>query len=803
MDEDPDYDYEMDPQATYSELQSSTEEATMDDIGSEGMAMSDAGMHTELIDKAAIDVDFQDSSNPLNESAVHPATIEASTSATSSYKENQDVALTARVPSEDHIYEIEAVQELGGEVKSSHEALPHVEAHAQQECGQVDGEAARGEGGHNGHVQQARIHTEQHYGTHAEEEEDELHQDAEHSAEQNGVQLAGILEERDQLEGDSEGNGEAENHGRDEGIDAPETFENGMDGYYPSEEQEVATVRVTFNGQDFVMWSATDISAYMSHADKAQGAYQSHESDDLLPVEAPALEVQQDVLWQPLDSLFASLREKNALGDFLEETQELHLAFPDLDLAVAEDNLYCREITLDDLLQLHHGLGLTTSLHIQVSERPRFITKYNELAQHVAGILGNQLQRSSDDSEQEDSATLVQQSDPLLKNVEDTIAEASAREPEVGQTVDDQGTKVENSDGCIGSADAASQGSAPESTSAPVSQSASRNIRQLPSGVQPQDATEDPSSHFLAPDGPSMEAANQQNGDVGGGYESSIQQGSLLQNVSDHDGEVETQAFVGRAREDEHVDQLGQYDDEAEEEEAEEVGEEHAEGWQEGDAEEAADVEEGEPEEGGQEGGDEVGDDVEWDGQEEGDEDQEYADENEDQVYADEAEDHGEEAEQTFYTSINEGSEAEEDELEEPDQQDEPSHQAEGASRGETLEELDPNHAYQAAGDEQDWQGKCDSWKTTSCAKLSADQPTSTTFSDFAASTIEETEEQIVEYTEEQGEGVVNAASLSSPASTSYQTTAQRKRGLADEDDDNAQYEQGDYEAESKRVKVD
>ncbi|SPO25678.1 uncharacterized protein UTRI_03043 [Ustilago trichophora] len=776
MDDDPDYDYEMDPQATYSGFQGSTEEATMDDIGSEAMAMSDAGMHTESIEKAAIDVDFQDSTNPLRESTVHQASsIEASIPASASYIENENVPATAHVPSEDHIYEVEAVQEFGGDAKPPHEAPSEVEAHTQHKSGQVNAEVARDENDQDADQQQPGFHAEEHYGTNAEEEEDELHQDAGHSRAQNGVQLAATLEERDQLEGESQGNGEGEIHGNGAGVMAPETLGNGMDGYYSSEEQEVATVRVTFNGQDFVMWSATDISAYICHPDKAQGGDQSHESDELLPVEAPALEVQQDVLWQPLDSLFASLREKNALGEFLEETQELHLTFPDLDLAVAEDNLYCREITLDDLLQLHHGIGLTTSLHILVSERPRFITKYNELAQHVAGILGNQLQHNSDDSEQEDSATLVQQSDPLLKNVEDPNAEESAREPGAGDKVDGQATKVESSGGHIGTVSATTQGAVPESTSAPASQSKSQDAQQLASGVQPRDASEDPSSQSIAPEGSSMEAADQQNGNVGAEHGLFVQQESLHQNVPDHNGGAE--ALVDEVREGGHDDQPGEYDDEAEEEETGEVGEGLAGEWQEGDAEEAEDVEEGAPEEG---------------------------DEDEDQVYADEAGDYGEEAEQTFYTTINEGSEAEEDELEEPEQRNEPSHQAEGPSHGAILDELDPNYAYQAAGETHDWQGTCDSWKNTSLAKPSTDQPACTIISHFAASTTEETEEQIVEYTEEQDEGVLDAGSPSSPASTSYQTTAQRKRGLADEDDDDvAQYEQGDYEAESKRVKVD
>ncbi|PWZ02229.1 hypothetical protein BCV70DRAFT_215604 [Testicularia cyperi] len=206
-------------------------------------------------------------------------------------------------------------------------------------------------------------------------------------------------EESEDLEYEDEGQGQGQ----------------GDDDYHATgDEHGPDVVRVIFNGQDFVIWSTADIPAFYAARETAAtgagdgGATTSSESSheasqsgaEVEQVQAPALSVSEDVLWQPLDNLFVGLREKDALGDFLEDSSELHLSFPDLGLEVHEDNVYCREITLDDLVQLHHGLGHATSLQIVVSECPRFITKYNELAHHVSKMLAKRLD-SSDDEQQE------------------------------------------------------------------------------------------------------------------------------------------------------------------------------------------------------------------------------------------------------------------------------------------------------------------------------------------------------------------------------------------------------------------
>jgi hypothetical protein len=49
-------------------------------------------------------------------------------------------------------------------------------------------------------------------------------------------------------------------------------------------------------------------------------------------------------------------------------------------------------VSLNDLHRLHLGLGLTSSLHLTISETARFITRYNELAAHATTVFGQAAQ---------------------------------------------------------------------------------------------------------------------------------------------------------------------------------------------------------------------------------------------------------------------------------------------------------------------------------------------------------------------------------------------------------------------------
>ncbi|TKY85834.1 hypothetical protein EX895_005375 [Sporisorium graminicola] len=751
MDANPDFDYEMEPQAAYVTLHSSAEEA-MDELSSEGAPMSDIGVRFEPADKVAIDVDFYDPAAVSKTDADLPIL-----TASATHVESEEAIDAPEALLEDHSHTGVSPQYLYDAVTEDvPEAATEAGSHAAR-VGAGPYQVPDEDDHHLDSVEQAAAPPIDEQGYDGEEEEhDELQQEDDASAVKNGAVLTAPSAESDQLREDGH---DSVQPSAEEGEGA-----QGVNGhaYHHSEEEADIAIRVTFHGQDFVMWSAEDIPAFLAVAHAVEKTVADDNADEVVQIEAPALEVAKDVLWQPLDSLFAGLRDKMALGDFLDESHELNIAFPDLDLDVAEDNLYCRELTLDDLLQLHHGLGLETSLHILVSERPRFITKYNELAQHVAGLLSHQLQHSSDEEEEAANAGhSLRNTEALVETVYESEGLPAAGE-ELGEetaiALPNLAAQAGTASDVEQSTSAALQGALPHSE---------EQARQ-PSKVDNTETTvtnEDSDAHQTSEQ---HELGTQQH------------PGTLEEEEAEEVEEEEEE-------EEERVDELaGELQDEQEEEQGRGGEEGNAaqatvseaeyevaitEGA--GDARQAGQQESvragaGDEDEDAQEAAEEEDEGVE---SLEGDKkvyEAEYADQEDEEYeeYADGIGENGDDAEQTFYTTVNDSSGAEEDELEEPQQG-----EAQGSSFDQPPNDPESTSAYEAGDDEQDWQ--------------------------------DQVEEQIVEYTEEHAETALAAGTPSSTSSTSYNTAAQRKRGLDEQDDDEALYEQDDYEAESKRVKVD
>ena len=805
MDEESDFDYDMAPQGA----QHSAEEF-MDDIVSVATAMSDSGMHSDPIDKAAIDVDFQDSANRYDTGPNLPALSEPSAPTSNAHMKDGILNTSVHLSSEDQIYDVEAIQQSGDGAAAASLATNHV-----QEFAYGSGEVNSNTAGDSSYLyqddKQLQGHEPQSSGADA-ADEDELTQAAQLPASQHGAKHLTTFDEVDQLDDHDEDEDEddiereegREGEGKEEGEQdlqgyheesegGEDVYENGNEIYQHPEDQEAISVRVTFNGQDFVIWSNTDISAYLaSSSSEAQTTEEeNHGTDGLLHVEAPALEVVQEVLWQPLDSLFASLREQKALGDFLEESHELHLSFPDLDLEVAEDNLYCREITLDDLLQLHHGLGLVTSLHIQVSERPRFITKYNELAQHVTGILGSQLQHSSD--EEEEVANSDRRRNAASRNEEATIG-SDPKEPEkVAETTVAVTGMMATDNGVTAIAEASVIKSSMEDTgfhehaAYSIATKAPHGGSPHHQGPQSDVALREPSSQANVTDAEhqdssealdELEEYRQDNPPLTSCSVSPetpnhkrVAEGSGSPGVQRPAGEAQDQ---GRSGGEDEV--TGNTNDTLEEQ-----GENPGEGGT-GDGEWEEDASEVQPDHARAFSGD-----VPQEGDEE---------------YEDDARDYNEEAEQTFYTINNDISDAEEDELEDQEGEDAGIEGRDGPNfPRQSAEDFVTTYAYETVDDQQGWQGKSGSRERVAIANQTADAPAAiiTLLHVVGA---EGAEDQIVEYTEDQSQSNAVAGPPSSAASATYETSPQHKRGLSDDEDD-AQYEEGDHETGSKRVKVD
>lgn len=92
-------------------------------------------------------------------------------------------------------------------------------------------------------------------------------------------------------------------------------------------------VRLTFAGQDFVLFAAEDCSEYLA-ASKSAEALDS--APTTVAVGAPPLAAPTEAFHEGLDSLFEALRVRDSLGDFLEERTELVLHLPELELTVRE-----------------------------------------------------------------------------------------------------------------------------------------------------------------------------------------------------------------------------------------------------------------------------------------------------------------------------------------------------------------------------------------------------------------------------------------------------------------------------------
>ncbi len=813
MDEDPDFDYEMEPHGADALPQSSHEEV-MEDAGSDVVIGSIASGQHGSEDKASLDIDFHDTADlhQQSEAITTQAELALPTQSSSSYMEDAPVTASISAFPQAFSQKAGAAEQAASLVGSTIFSPPSSEATGVYPSF-VSASVRPASPLISGHEQSSKIPDGSQEPRHESLEDHGI--GAPLAQEQLNVGVSSTPandpeereeEELDQLEGAEEG-AQSVNVAEDGDLGGQN---DAQQGYEQMEYQSVGAVRVNFNGQDFVVWPATEIAAYLAAPDAAQGGDQGeHAEEELLQIEAPALEMKQDVLWQPLDSFFAGLREKSALGDFLDESQELHLAFPDLDLEISEDNFYCREITLDDLGQLHSGLGLATSLHIEVSERPRFITKYNDLAQQVAGLLGHQLQHESDDSE----------------------AEADTAEPHNAAIAKDEAFPVVTSGlstGGSGPAGAASNDPETQQSHAngnPAAAESEQDASQAP--VEPP-RHQNKSGHGA--DDPDQ-AASIARGDAvdsiadasGTNQPHPVVLDTASSEALDEQDELDESSHVGEVAQghaEEHQDGAG----DAEQEQGGGGGEEEVQEEGEGEAEPRTAHFEEEPEDGddeGQEGtGEAVGIGEEGGGDEaeealaygeeayeeeedeeaayEGEEQEWYEEEEGEEAYETEAGGFDPEAEQTFYTTFDDASDGEEDELDEA-----PQHSAaEGAAAedGAAVDAVSTNG--EANGHEPHiWQGEFDPrmpWSAQRASRLTfPGEPFCCTATD---------EEQILEYTEEQDDDEYQQDDASAlGASTAAQSHPQLKRLHADEDDENedeAQYEEGDHEAESKRAKV-
>jgi len=114
--------------------------------------------------------------------------------------------------------------------------------------------------------------------------------------------------------------------------------EEEVDASSPSD-QAIPSIRVTFNGQDFVMFpSSSSTSECYIGLDLTADPNSTEASQGQLTVEVPAppLRAPKETFHAPLASLFDAFRVKEVLGDFLEEGTEIIIWCPELELSIRE-----------------------------------------------------------------------------------------------------------------------------------------------------------------------------------------------------------------------------------------------------------------------------------------------------------------------------------------------------------------------------------------------------------------------------------------------------------------------------------
>ncbi|KAK9245523.1 hypothetical protein V1506DRAFT_506443 [Lipomyces tetrasporus] len=112
-------------------------------------------------------------------------------------------------------------------------------------------------------------------------------------------------------------------------------------------------------------------------------------SDDLVAeLEAQPILEDYAILSQPLVTMFAVLR--GIFNDALAADCELVLEAPQLGLSVSEDNVFCHEVTIYDLVELYSGLNVNDNtdisnapFFIHLNAQVRFLSRFNHIAEVI------------------------------------------------------------------------------------------------------------------------------------------------------------------------------------------------------------------------------------------------------------------------------------------------------------------------------------------------------------------------------------------------------------------------------------
>lgn len=122
---------------------------------------------------------------------------------------------------------------------------------------------------------------------------------------------------------------------------------------------------------DFVLFNLPEVS--------------SHTTEEPLVL----LQHHPSLFYEPISAVFDAFRQEEYFSH-LEEISEAEMAINahELQLVISEDNVYSREVSLQDLYAMHQGVGLPGHLRLTLqSIVPRFIVRYNVLRDQITRLV--------------------------------------------------------------------------------------------------------------------------------------------------------------------------------------------------------------------------------------------------------------------------------------------------------------------------------------------------------------------------------------------------------------------------------
>ncbi|GAA5889594.1 hypothetical protein JCM5296_002405 [Sporobolomyces johnsonii] len=140
----------------------------------------------------------------------------------------------------------------------------------------------------------------------------------------------------------------------------------------------------------FVSYDNTTYSLFRVHK-----LVDSEQDDDV-----PALldsEEQQHLYYDSLETLFSALHDE--FPELQSREDELVLDFDEIGVALTEDNIYSRKVSLHDFDRIHIGCQLPGRLHARLYAQARFSSGFNALVQHIANSLAGGYAETVDGSE--------------------------------------------------------------------------------------------------------------------------------------------------------------------------------------------------------------------------------------------------------------------------------------------------------------------------------------------------------------------------------------------------------------------